>query len=182
MDERVLNAIRALVGRRLWDRTRAVELEMFQFGDRVETQDFRGRPKTVGEWALHLSGAWRIIADGRVLVGYRDYWIPPTGVSEDDFDPNAVGRSRRDELMERFVVHDEDAHRVEVATISDVSDLRLVFADGCVLEAFTDLGFVEAEGNEAPEECWRLFQPATELPHLVVEPGGMIYYPTEDEP
>ncbi len=177
MKERVLKAIAALEGSHLWDRTRAVEMEMFQFGDRVETKDFRGRPRTVGEWAIHLSAAWRIVANGRVLAGFSDYWIPPTGASYDDFDPGSNGGSRRDELMGKFVAHGEDAHRVESATISDLGDLRLTFADGCVLETFTDLGFVPMEGEEAPEECWRLLWPATGLPHLVVEAGGVIDYP-----
>jgi hypothetical protein len=174
VDERVLNMIGALEGQRLWGRGRAVEMEMFQFGDRV-THELRGKVRTVGEWALHLTGGWRIAANGRVLVGYRDYWIPPIGVPDDDFDPNAVGRSRRDELMDRFVAHGEDAHRVESATISEHADLRLVLADGCVLEAFTDLGFIETADQDT-NECWRLFQPATELPHLVVGPGGLIEY------
>jgi hypothetical protein len=174
VDERVLNAISALEGRHIWDRTRAADMEMFQFGDRV-TQEFRGDVRTVGEWALHLIGGWRIVARGRVLVGSRDYWIPARGVSDDDFNPHSVGGSRRDELMKQFIAHGERVHRAESATVSEAGDLRLVFADGCVLETLTDLGFVEPADDET-NECWRLFQPATELPHLVVRPGGVIEY------
>lgn len=174
MDERVLQAISALEGRHAWDRTRAADMEMFQFGDRV-THEFRGEVRTVGEWALHLIGGWRIVTGGRVLVGRRDFWIPARGVSDDGFNPSSVGVSRRDELMEEFVNHGESVHRAESATLSESGDLRLVFADGCVLETLTDLGFVEPADDET-SECWRLFQPATELPHLVVRPGGVIEY------
>jgi hypothetical protein len=170
MDERARDAIGALEGRCLWGRGRAVEMEMLLFGQRV-TLESEGRTRTVGEWALHLTGGWRITSNGRVLAGYRDYWIPPVGLSDEDFDPDVVGRSRRDELMEQFEAHGEEAHHVESARLSDVADLRLQFADGCVLEAFTDLGFVEPS-DEVDDECWRLFQPATDRPHLFVRPGG----------
>lgn len=90
-----------------------------------------------------------------------------------------LGGSRRDELMPQFEAHGEDAHLVESADISEIGDLRLAFADGCVLDAFADIGFVETEGEEAPWECWRLFQPAKDRPHLVVWAGGVIDYPTE---
>lgn len=149
-------------------------MEMFQFGDRV-THEFRGQVRTVGEWALHLIGGWRIVTSGRVLVGRRDFWIPARGVSDDDFNPNFVGVSRRDELMEKFVAHGESAHRVESVSLSEAGDLRLVLTDGCVLETLTDLGFVEPADDET-NECWRLVEPATDLPHIVARPGGVIDY------
>jgi len=110
-----------------------------------------------------------------VLVGCRDRWAPAVGLSEDDFDPRRGGRSRLDELMEAFLGHSEDAHVVERASLGDVGDLHLLFADGCLFETFSDIGLVEPVGDEAPDECWRLFEPAKETPHLVVEPGGVLY-------
>lgn len=177
MDNLARGAVKALEGRPLWNRARAVELELLQFGARIEGQDFRGRPRTVGEWALHLSGGWRIIAQGRVLVGYRDYWIAGEGVSDEQFDPASPGSSRRDRLMDLFMSHGEDVHVVRTADLTEMGDLRLVFADGCMLEAFADIGFVKAIDDEAPEECWRLFSPGADTEHLVIEAGGVIDFP-----
>lgn len=147
---------------------------MFQFGGRVEDLDFRGRHRTVGEYALHLSEAWRIVANGRVLVAHGDYYIPATDTDLDDFRPDHPNQSRRDELMPQFMAHGEEAHLVESAEIAELGDLRIVFADGCVLETFADLGFVEPPGDEAPDECWRLFEPSRQTAHVVVEAGGLI--------
>jgi hypothetical protein len=174
----------ALVGRSLWDSTRAADMEMFQFGARVPRLSFRGEPQIVGEFALHLSGSWRIVSGDRVFAGYRDLWSPRTGVPEEGFNWSKVHKksSRRDELMEQFLLHGEPAHVVEAAGMSPVGDLHLAFADGCICDAFADIGFTEMEGDEAPYECWRLFSPSTDTWHLVVEAGGVVDDRPADEP
>jgi hypothetical protein len=167
--------IEALEGKSLWGASRAVDMEMFSFGERV-TQEHRGKVRTIGELALHLQSTWRITRDGRVLVGYRDLWSPRSGVAVEDFDPDKPHSSKRDELLEMFVGHGEEAHRVEHATMSEHSDLTLTFADGCVLDVLSDLGDEEVVGDEVPGECWRLFSPGVEDdPHMVVRAGGVVY-------
>ena len=47
-------------------------------------------------------------------------------------------------------------------------------SDGCQLDAFSDIGYQEVTGEEAPHECWRLFRPGVEHePHFVVWAGGI---------
>jgi hypothetical protein len=176
MNESAQKMLDALVGRSLWDSTRAIDMEMFQFGARVPRLSFRGEPQIVGEFALHLSCSWRIVSGGRLLVGFHDLWVPRTGVPDEEFDWTEVHKksSRRDEMMEEFLLHGESAHIVETAGMSPVGDLHLVFADGCSFDAFADIGFAEMEGDEAPYECWRLFSPSTDTWHLVVEAGGVV--------
>ena len=176
MNEWATAMVESLIGRGLWDSTRAADMEMFQFGARVTSQDFRGKTRTVGELALHLQCAWRIVSLGRVLVGDRDLWTPRTGVSDVDFHPTEVAArlSRRDELMERFLGHGEPAHVVAGVNVSPVGDLHLSFADGCSFDAFSDLGYAETVGEEAPDECWRLFSPSTDAEHLVIWAGGVV--------
>lgn len=177
MNEWATAMVESLVGRSLWDSTRAADMEMFQFGERVTNLDFRGNSRTVGELALHLQCSWRIVSLGRVLVGDRDLWTPRTGVSDDGFNPTSksgMTMSRRDELMEQFLLHGEPAHVVAKADTSAVGDLHLLFADGCGFDAFADEGYAEAVGDEAPDECWRLFSPGTDDAHLVVWAGGVV--------
>ena len=169
--------VESLVGRSLWHSTRAADMEMLQFGERTSIQDPRGQTRTVGELVLHLQCAWRIIASGRVLVGDGDLWTPRTGVSHDGFNPTSkpfLRSSRRDELIEQFLAHGEPAHVVDAAHMSLTGDLHISFADGCSLDAFADLGFAETVGEEAPDECWRLFSPGSEAQHLVVWAGGVV--------
>ncbi len=82
--------------------------------------------------------------------------------------------SRRDELMELFLLHGEPAHIVDAADMTLLGDLHLSFVDGCSFDAFADLGFAETVGEEAPDECWRLFSPGSEDEHLVVWAGGVV--------
>ena len=121
MNEWAPAMVESLVGRSLWDSTRAADMEMFQFGKRVTDRDFRGQTRTVGELALHLSCAWRIVSSGRVFVGDSDLWAPRTGVSEDGFNPTSksgMRASRRDELIEQFLLHGERAHVVDAVSSS----------------------------------------------------------------
>lgn len=152
-------------------------------GCRFEVMSFRGEPQIVGEFALHLSSSWRIVSGGRLMVGFHDLWAPRTGVPDEEFDWTEVHKksSRRDEMMEEFLLHGEPAHVVEAADMSPVGDLHLAFADGCSFEAFADWGFAEMEGDESPDECWRLFSPATNTWHLVVEAGGVVDDPLPDD-
>jgi hypothetical protein len=159
-------------------------MEMYQFGARVATTSFRGEPREVGEFALHLACSWRTVSGGRLLVGSRDLWAPRTGVPDEEFDWTEIHKksSRRDEMMEEFLAHGEPAHVVEAAGMSPLGDLHLAFADGCNFEAFAEWGFVEMEGDDAPNECRRLFSPATNTWHLVVWAGGVVDDPFPDDP
>lgn len=178
MDEGLAAAVKALEGRRLWGSHRACDIQVMKFGARVEDVDYRGRPGVVGEWAVHLTGAWRIVCEGRVLVGQEDWDIPADGVDEDEFDRGVLGQSRRDRFVDRFMAHGEFAHLVDRSSVSPLGDLRLEFSDGCVLETFSAIGFVEPKIEDgvalADAECWRIFQPARDDPHFVIGTGGLL--------
>ena len=72
-----------------------------------------------------------------------------------------------------FIGHGEEAHGVEQATMSEHSDLTLRFADGCVLETLSDIGYSKTS-DQLPGECWRLFRAGiVDQPHLVSRAGGI---------
>jgi len=67
MKERIERATKVLIGKGLWNATRAADLASFQFGRRRELPDIYGNMKTVGEYSLHVQCAWRIPDEDRVI-------------------------------------------------------------------------------------------------------------------
>ena len=95
-------AVIEIVGRRLRRGTRALEMEMFDFGPEKAWIDPPGHSRLTGDRRLHVQTAWRIVAGDRIVVGYHDCWEPPAGIDRDDFDPSDGRKTRRDELLDRI--------------------------------------------------------------------------------
>ena len=144
-----------------------VDLQAFGFGDRVERPGHGIAP----EYSLHVQCRWRIVRDGSMLVGSADIFWPPEGseVSYRDFDYDGR-RSRRDELIDGFMLHGERAHIVNRAQGASTGDAQVALNDGCVLELWPDhRSGVEADG---PFEYWRFFRAGADA-HLVVTASGI---------
>ncbi len=139
-----------------------------EFGEMRE-RTVRGRIRKESDFAVHIQCPWRIVRDDSMVVGYSDMRCPPTGVSEDAFDPNEQ-RTMRDELVERFILHGDPAHAVRRAKGSIIGDLRIDLEDGCVVEVFPDLITPSSGGGY---EYWRLFVPGDNSSHFVVGPDGI---------
>lgn len=165
--------VAVLVGKPLSGTFRAVDMEMFEFGEQVPFVDRFGRDRTTGEFRLHVQSVWRIVRDGRIVVGYEDMPFPPTGVPADGFDANEAVRNRRDELMDAFLASTLAARTVVAADASELGDIRLEFADGSRLEVFPS--------GEHPEiEHWRLLTP--DGSHSVMSGEGMQVMPPGETP
>lgn len=154
-----------LVGLPLSVARRAADMLTVQFGEmrRVE----RG---SVGEWALHVSGAWRLEGPGGIVTGHADVWEsaeprPPEGWTWDD------GPNRRDRrMLETLGAPDEFGGArnvtgllcVESVRASPYGDLRMALSGGYRLRIFPD----------TEDEAWRLFahQP-DDARHFVVHGG-----------
>jgi hypothetical protein len=61
-------ALHPLLGLPLWAVGRAGSLAWFQFGQARSVPAFRGGPKKVGEYALHLDCPWRLIEPTGLVV------------------------------------------------------------------------------------------------------------------
>ena len=165
-----------LVGQPLLWFGRAADMAMIHFG--VERTYVRnGKPRTVGDWALHIQCPWRIIRDGEILVGYSDMRVPPVGIDPEVFDPDE-SRTRRDDLTDAFEVHGRQAHLVTMISATTTADLRLELADGCRLEVLPDFASSEADAYE----YWRLFQHGPDMPHFVVSAGQTEWQGSGDQP
>ena len=145
-----MDLLQELIGKTMWTCRRAADMSTFQFGQRFQTKDFVGRPSDVGEYALHIQCAWRIVRDGAVVVGSSDLYYPADYSTEDvvpptfnwDHDPN-----RRDRLLTSlFEGHGFELRKVTLGT-----------AGFCRMEFDGDLQLEIFPTNSVGEEQWRLF-------------------------
>ena len=66
IQQEVESVMSPLVGKPLWDAGRAADLLWLALGPRQTIQDFRGKPREVGEYALHVQCAWRFVQGEKV--------------------------------------------------------------------------------------------------------------------
>lgn len=159
---RIEEALRPLVGKRLWGSGRATDMEMFEFGERISKLDRHGNPLVVGEYALHVQCAWRFVGPSGIVVASRDVFEPPEGSDETprpelDWEKG----NRRDERMRYFLTVKHPAGLVvENFSADDVGGFQLNFNDNLCLEVFPH--------DSLPDEHWRLLKPGDLSSHFVV--------------
>jgi hypothetical protein len=170
MKEKIQQASSALIGMKLWDAGRAADLAWFAFGERRTVRDSRGDSKEVGEYALHVQCAWRLVQRNRTVVGNRDLYYPAGWEMDSpdvsaDFKWDVQGANRLDEKLTQFFQNNKEgltAVRVEAGI---AGALQIFFEDEAVLEIFPNDSF---EG-----EHWRLFRAYLDEPHFVVTGHGV---------
>jgi hypothetical protein len=150
-----------------WSATgRAVDMQVFAFGDlRMEEKPSGGSALT-SEFALHVQCPWRIGKHARIEVGSEDLFLP-SDMAEDDasFDPTGSAETLRDRLVDELLRSiPESSRRVTRIEADEVGGLRVHMAGGHRLELFPADSLLE--GSRA--EKWRLLQPGEPMPHLVV--------------
>jgi hypothetical protein len=160
----VQESVSRLVGMPLNGSSRAVDMEMFDFGDLRPHEDRHGREYLRGDTALHVQAPWRIVDGDRIVLGYNDYWDPPSGVSREGFDPSEGHPSRRDELLAAWFADRPTQRLVAAATAHPSGDLRIDFDDGTAIE-------ILPMSIADDDEFWRLFERWG--PHIVVGGRGM---------
>jgi hypothetical protein len=145
----------------------AADLQWFHFGDRltevIEFERRRGDTVEVGEYALNVQCAWRIVRDDAVLVGSRDLIHPADHFAgpRDDFDWDQDW-NRRDDRIEALFANSRSfvVRRVDVGA---AGALRIDLGDDHALELFPQDSMVG--------ERWRLFR--RDEPHFVVTGAGV---------
>jgi hypothetical protein len=173
MKDEIESRLQVLVGQPLVVSYRAADMEMFSFGQLIVKPRRRRPPsRLVTRFGLHVQCPWRIVRSGSLIVGYGDLSEPRSDLPEaeaDDFDPNELGTTLREELLEAF--HRERQQRPRLVTAvaaSEVGDLRVMLDDGCVLEVCPDVA-------AASREHWRFMDFLGG--HFVVGGDGAEYLP-----
>lgn len=168
MKEQIEETLQCLLGLPLWGASRAADLESFQFGDRRTVSSRRGGTKEVGEYALHVQCAWRIVGKYGIVVASRDRYYPAGNADEfpPDFEWDCPGANRCDERV--AVLFKETANSplaVEAIQADNAGSIYLTLSGGYKLEVFPD--------DSLPGEYWRLFQPSKETEHFVITGLGI---------
>jgi hypothetical protein len=160
-----------LIGLPLWSAGRAGDLEWFHFGSQhniIDESGTTGRP--VGDYALHVQCAWRIIGPVGILVGSDDLYFPATGETSNDsaeFDWDRKGKNRRDEMILALIESREgESLIVTDVGVDHVGNIRLTLSHLYVFEVFPY--------SSLPREQWRLFQPHNDTRHLVLTGRGFL--------
>jgi hypothetical protein len=168
MNAQIETATRVLIGTALWKCTRAADMACFQFGQRRKVLDRNGKEREVGEYALHVECAWRIIQGDRVVVGRQDLYYPaeydedrliPEGFDW-EHDPN-----RHDKLLGTLF---ENGAREFMVTGVEVGAARSFH-----IELGSDFSLEVFPSNSLSDEHWRLFEPSMDKPHFVVTGKGI---------
>lgn len=169
---RVEDALRVLVGERLWAFGRAHTLWWLHFGERREVPEVRRGEvvgsKTVGAYALHLTCAWRVVGGAANYVGSGDLYL---AAGEDPyrdwgtFDWARQGANRADDLVGRLLAKSEpEGLLVESVEVGQAGAFRLVLGEGFMLDVLP---------NRSVGEYWRLLRPGHREDHFVVAAHGI---------
>ena len=140
---------------------RAGNLLWSGFGESVTITDMKGNLRTVSEYSLHISCAWRLILEDKILVAYGDYYIPREGLTDDNFNWELFGENRFDE---KAILISQDINRNSIHVIDIKADnlggFKLYFDNKYVLEVFPN--------NSLGEEYWRFISNNPQSEHFVV--------------
>lgn len=159
-----------LVGMPLWDAGRAADLLWLAFGPRQIIKDFRGNPREVGEYALHVQCAWRFVQGEEVVVGNRDLYYPrgyrdPKEEIPREFNWDVQGANRCDAMLAALFEGGVKQFVVQRVVAGQVGELALLLERGLTLQIFPN--------DSLDDEHWRLFRPGSEEPHWVFKGQGL---------
>ncbi|HET8889400.1 MAG TPA: hypothetical protein VFQ41_10890 [Candidatus Angelobacter sp.] len=170
IQQQVESLISPLVGKHLWDAGRAADLLWLALGPRQTIQDFRGMPREVGEYALHVQCAWRFVQGEKIVVGNRDLYYPrgyrdaKDGIPQ-GFDWDVQGANRCDEMLSELFAGGAKQFVVQRIDVGRAGELALMLEGGLTLQIFPNDSLVG--------EHWRLFRPGSDEPHAVFTGEGL---------
>lgn len=161
-------ALNQLVGVRLSGLGAIESLIMFQFGELRHVGWGSGKVKKVGELALHVSCAWRVLCEEGIIAGQGDW-----GFRETEYRKTKLSPKFSSLVVQRLESLDtlasSSALVVERITLGKAGDLRLSLTDGYALEVAPLTSYDEIE-------YWRLLRPETDEPHLVCGSYGFEWH------
>jgi hypothetical protein len=168
LQDRITEALSAIIQFPLWGATRVMNMEMFDFGDRRTQLNRKGQEVDVGEYALHIQCPWRIVSPDGIIVASEDRKYPEEETANwQEFDSDSPSRCEA-RMAVWLREHSSAPLRVERVECDRVGGFRLFLQLGFVLEVFP-ASSLRGEYSE----YWRLFRPSMEASHFVVTGYGV---------
>ena len=106
--------VAALNGKPIWGPRRAVDMQIFDFGEGVPIVDRNGRDRMIGEYRLHIQSDWRFVRKGVAFVTYEDLWLPTTDAPDAPFDPEGGALYIRETLKVIDSLETSEAERQKI--------------------------------------------------------------------
>jgi hypothetical protein len=175
MQEEIERALAPLMGRPLFAAGRAGAMLWLQLGERRPRPVDDPGAREVGEYALHVSCAWRLIGRRGIYVASGDLFTPADPDADpSDFAWDVPGANWCDVRLEAFLAETRASPRAVSSVSSDeIGSLRVFLGDDFVLDVFPD----SSEAAHVETEFWRLLQPGTAGTHVVVSSSGVDHVP-----
>jgi hypothetical protein len=168
LQEQITTALSEIIGLPLWGSNRALNVGMFEFGERRKQVNRKGKEYEVGQYALHVQCPWRIVGPSGIVVACEDRNYPDDEMS--DWGHCAPDTPSRCEvrIAAWLQEHSSAPLKAERAEADRVGGFRLLLQSDYVLEVFP-ASSLRGEYSEH----WRLFQPSNDASHFVVTGHGV---------
>lgn len=156
-----------IVGKPVCSMGRAANMLWIGIGERFMTVNWRGEAVEKSTYALHIQTRWRIVNETKkeVLLAAGDMYSPRTGMPYDkEFDWELQGNNLFDEKCQSWLEREMPVY-IKRYEINQWGDLTLLFSNEEMLQVFNT--------SSDDSECWRLFMPGKDRPHLVVGTAKM---------
>ena len=135
---------------------RSIDLVKIGFGEELSRKNLRGVEVHTYLFSLHLQCPFRIVKEGKILVGYNDLFVSSDGsISQVDLEikESLIFDKRVNENLSFLV-----GEQVQSVVLSNTRDLEIKLNSYCI-EVFIT--------NSTDREDWRLFKPWKKEKHLV---------------
>jgi hypothetical protein len=152
----------------LWDSWRLLDVQSFDFGNRIQHTHRNGGSSEHGELILRVTTTWRIAQDNQILVGSLDRQLP---------DWNSQEESERHTLLDALMRSWLNSCCNNPRTVTEV----IVEELGGATLFFSDASYLQILPTRSQGELWRLLFPDKgREKHLVIN-SDEIYFDYTDE-
>ena len=141
-----------------------------QLGERRTHPDDQLGRRQVGEFALQVSCPWRLVGPDGMVVASGDLFTPADPAADPaNFEWDQPGANWWDVRLQAFIdATAESALAVTSVSADELGSLRIFLGEEFVLDVFPD----SSHAAHVESEFWRLLQPGSGAPHIVVGSEG----------
>jgi hypothetical protein len=155
LKEEIEKALNVLIHQPFWKARRAVNMAMFDFGERHSSTNHKGQPIEHGRYALHIQCGWRFTQLDQIVVGSDDMYYPPDGSFEfpKGLEWDTAMGNLHDVRMKAFMAeHENNPLTVNSIEVRRAGFVSIFFTDEYTLDIFPANS---SSGYQYNVEHWR---------------------------